>query len=981
MGTNPKVKRWSSLKKRHWKRFLYLAGIGVVLGACGLGALVFILTRDLPPIFSMKDYKPLLVTEVYSRDGKKIGEFFRERRRLSAYKDIPRQMIEALIAAEDESFFHHGGINYMAIVRAIIANIRAGRKVQGGSTITQQLAKTLFLSPERTYLRKIREVVLAYRLEKQFSKEEILFLYLNQIYFGQGAYGIGTAAKTYFRKAVHQLSLPEMALLAGLPKAPSAFSPVKNPSRAKSRQIYVLTRMEEVGFIDSKVAQEARESPLKVYYKRDFGEAGSFFVETVRQLLFEKLGEKQVLEEGLRVYTSLDFEAQRSAEKRAEEGLRALDKRQGYRGALRQLESPEQIPEFLDESHKKYFREREDFFRIGPRGQVEGPGEFRPFQKRDPGGQVVKTIPPYLQKNQIVEAVVTRVDDVWGLVYVRYAEGQGIIDLETMGWARKPNPEVKYNYESFVKKPSQVLKALDIIQVKLVGERFYSSRLLKQLRQLKKRRGAKYEPPGDLPEFNQWSLLELEQEPNTQVALISYDLKTQDILAMVGGYKFQQSEFNRTIQAKRQTGSSFKVLVYAAALEKGYTPATLVPDSPIVYREQEEPGTGQNVLGDQSGLPPNGFQEKRFPEERFQEKRAWKPHNYTGTFRGDVLFRNALKSSLNVPTVKILDRIGIDWSILFARRMGIFSPLNRDLSLALGSSGVTLYEMTKVFAQFARLGRRIRPVMIHRVHTALNEELLGSISLDLRFEEEVSQLEEEWAQKRAQYLAQKRVQKAGGDGEAGGTGGDSTGTPGGPESAGEAEDSHRGARETLLGARREAEASSSSPFFFASPDQLIRPSTAYLITNILQAAVKEPGGTARRARRLGRDVAGKTGTTNGYYDAWFIGYTPQVATGVWVGYDEEKSIGRGEAGGRAALPLWVNFMEDLHRNKLPERSFSVPPGIVFANIDGKTGKLASATSQEVITQAFLGGTEPQLQARGLAPKEEEIDFFKQDLAE
>ncbi len=921
-----------------------------VIGAAGVAGFVYYLAQDLPPIFSMEDYKPLLVTEVYSRDRRKIGEFFRERRQLTAYKDIPKQMIEALIAAEDESFFEHGGINYMAIVRAMMANIKAGRKVQGGSTITQQLAKTLFLSPERTYTRKIKEVVLSYRIEDNFTKEQILFLYLNQIYFGQSSYGIGTAAKTYFRKPVQELTLPEMAMLAGLPKAPSAFNPVRNPSRAKTRQKYVLGRMRDVGFISPEVAEAAMKEPLKVYYRKDFSETGPFFVETVRQILFEKLGEKAVLDEGLRVYTALDFEAQKSAEKRVEEGLRELDKRQGFRGPLKTLTTEEEITAFLDESRKEYFKDKEEFIMIAEDGTIPELGEFALFQEKNDEGEVTNTIPPYLRKGQIVKGVVTKVDDRWGLVYVRFAESQGLIDLKTMGWARKPNPEVKYTEDVHIERPSMALKPMDVIQVKIKSPKFYSTEIVKKLGELKKRQKDKYERPEDLPNFNEFAEVELEQDPLTEGALISFDNKTQDILALVGGNDFERSEFNRTIMAKRQTGSSFKVLVYAAALEKNYTPATLVTDSPIVYQDDDpEANEGQEDI----------------------DKKTWKPHNYTGSFKGDVLFRNALRRSLNIPTIKILEDVGIDWVTNFARRMGIFSPLNQDLSLALGSSGVTLYEMTKVFSQFARLGKRIRPVLIHRVDTRMNEEVMGKVSLDIRFEEELTQLDEFWDLKKEEYLTKKQeqlLQTQNADAQ----------FPNEISSPTNNQDQAPG-QETAEA--KEKKKPKTSPFFFNSPDQLIRPQTAYLVTNILQAAVRERGGTAVRARALNRDVAGKTGTTNGYFDAWFIGYTPQVATGVWVGYDDEKTIGRGEAGGRAALPIWLGYMDDLHTNKLPELSFPVPKGIVFANIDAQSGELASASSQEVVTQAFAEGTEPKLDTNNPAPKEEEVDFFKQDLAE
>jgi penicillin-binding protein 1A len=387
-----------------------------------------------------------------------------------------------------------------------------------------------------------------------------------------------------------------------------------------------------------------------------------------------------------------------------------------------------------------------------------------------------------------------------------------------------------------------------------------------------------------------------------------------------------KSEFNRTIQAARQTGSSFKSIVYAAALDKGYTPATPILDAPVVFEETVNAEDSEGQDGGSGG----------------KATKTWKPTNHSKTFEGDILFRNALVKSLNVPTVRIIEDIGVSWSLDYAQRLGVFSPLNKDFTLALGSSSVTLYEMTKMFGHFGRLGKRSHPMIIHKVLDREGNIMVQDISLDERFTEALGPLEENFEKRRKEYL--ELATKA--------SGGEIT-----PEE-----------RQKLA---------RTPPLFFEDPEQLMDPKTAYLITTLLKATIEEPGGTGARARALGREVAGKTGTTNGYFDGWFIGFTPQISTGVWVGYDQERSLGVGEAGGRVALPIWLQYMVAIH-HKLPEMSFPVPGGIVFASIDNETGKLPTASSKRVIRQAFKDGTEPTAES---SRKDEETDFYKQDLSE
>lgn len=899
-----------------FKKLITIAIGGFLLFIVGIALFLVYVTSTLPKLVTVQDYEPLVVSEVFDRNSHKIGEFFRERRTIVPYERIPKKMVEAYIAAEDSSFFKHGGVNFLAIGRAFLANLKAGRTVQGGSTITQQTAKTILLSSEKTYIRKIKDVLLAYKMEENLSKEDILYLYLNQIYLGQGAYGVMEASKVYFRKNLDQLTVGEIAMLAGLPQAPSRYSPVYQPARAKERQIYVLNRMAEEGYLTKDEAKKIIDEPVTVYIRKSYTEEAPFFLETVRQHLVKTLGEDQVLNKGLKIHTSLDLELQKKAQLDVQNGLRELDKRQGYRGAPKNLTDAKEIADFLLKTRNDLIDQKHQKRVIFKDGLTDAPGALS-LEKKE--GQ--KNIPEYISTNQIVEGIVIKVDDTLGLVQVRFAESKGIIDLETMLWARKPNPEENY-VANDIKVPSEALKVGDIVKVKVVGETFSSSRLNEEIAKKKKAQGKNYQAPQDLPDFKQFARLELEQDPLVEGSLISFGLNSKHVLALVGGYDFQKSEFNRALQAARQSGSSFKPIVYAVGLDHGFAPNSVLMDAPVVYEEAIEGAEGNEGPG-------------------LDEVKKWKPGNYDSKFGGDILFRTALIKSKNIPTIKILEKVGVNSVATYSRRLGIFSPLNLDLSIGLGSSGTTLYEMTKVFATFANQGMRFRPVFILSVESQSGQKLLENVSLDARFENELKQIDDNFEAERLEALAAQRGSE-------------------------------------------DAPKKKYQPIFFDNPDQLISPQTAYLMNSILTGVVAEPGGTGGAARSLGKVIAGKTGTTNGYYDAWFIGYTPQIATGVWVGFDNEKTLGRGETGGRAALPIWINYMQTALKD-IPSKPFDVPPGIVFVSIDNETGKLASASSNNVVRQAFLEGTEPTAQqqsgTQNPAGQDEKTDFFKEDLNE
>jgi penicillin-binding protein 1A len=874
----------------------------IIIAVLGAYIMYRVAKGGLPDMITMQDYHPLMVSQVYDRNHKKIGEFYRERRTLVPLDKIPKHVINAFLAAEDDQFYEHGGLNYQAILRSTLANLRAGHSVQGGSTITQQVAKTLMLSPEKTLLRKIREALLAIEMEKNLSKDEILYLYLNQIYFGKGAYGVENAAQTYFRKPISQVTIPEAAILASLPKAPTKFSPISNPSRAKERQIYVLNRMGEVNFISKEEAAKAIKEPVKFYVLENYIDNAPFYLETVRQILVQQLGEEAVLDQGINVYTSLDLEKQKAAQESVRKGLKELDKRQGYRGAIKNIAEKDEMEKVISEEKKRILTEYTPERILLPDGTFE---EIKEPTKKD---NKKTPLPFYMKTGSTVQAIVEKVDDAQGLVYVRLPDARGIIDFETMTWARKPDTEKRYDLDQ-IKKPSQALKDGDLILVSLVSERAsMPSRFTKNLK--------KGQTAPTLPDFGAFVGVELDQEPIVEGSLLSFDQETQEILAMVGGYKFipQKNEFNRALQAARQTGSSFKAIVYASALDKGYTPATPIMDAPVVFEEQSQ-------------------------EEGQDDVKTWKPSNHGKTFGGEIIFRNALVKSLNVPTVKIIEDIGVPWAADYARRLGIFNPLNMDFTLALGSSSVTLYEMTKVFSTLGRMGKRIRPVIIHNVKDKDGKDLMKDVSLDIRFDKQIAPFEEEYKTRREAFLARQQQNP-------------DQQTP---------EDNKKPDKN----------------FFFQDPEQLIKPTTSYVISSVLRGVVEDPSGTGQRAKALGREVAGKTGTTNGYFDAWFLGYTAQIATGVWVGFDSEKSLGKGEVGGRSALPIWVDYMKEAHEG-LPLMSLPVPNGIVFANIDSDTGKLASATTKHVLRQAFVEGTEPTTTSN---KDEETTDFYKEDLTQ
>ncbi len=610
-----------------WIFILFL--LAIIAGCAAITAGFFYLSRDLPQINTLSDYRPAIVTNVFSDDGRKIGEFYKERRIVIPLSDMPSNLLNAFVAAEDSRFREHPGIDVKSIVRAFIKNFRAGSIVQGGSTITQQVTKSFLLTPEKTYERKVKEAILAYKIEKKLSKDEILFLYLNQIYLGQGAYGVEAASENYFGKHVKDLTLAECAMLAGLPQAPSRYSPFHHPELARQRQVYTLNRMKEEGMISNLEATEAMGVKLDIKPRKNwFIEKVPCYTEHVRRYVENKYGKEMLYTQGLSIHTAVNIELQKIARAAVNKGLADLDQRCGYRGPVKNM----------------------------PALQVEA-------FSRTIAGELNGSRPV---KGEIYKGVVLEVDDYNKVTHVRVGDITGIIRLATMTWARKPNPKISYQ-SARISKPSQALKAGDVIYMKVLeemaGEKEY--------------------------EFT------LYQEPIAQSALLSIEAETGYVKAMIGGRDFKDSQFNRAFQSRRQPGSAFKPVLYAAALDKGYTPATIIIDSPVVYQDR---------LHD----------------------RVWKPHNDAGKFYGPTLVRDALTNSRNIVTIKILQDIGIDYVISYARKLGITSPIPRNLSIALGSSGVSLFELTKAYSVFSNLGYLIEPVFITEIYDRDNTLLESS---------------------------------------------------------------------------------------------------------------------------------------------------------------------------------------------------------------------------------------------------------------
>ncbi len=815
------------LKQRKIRIFLLILGAGVFVALIAVAA---IRASEVPDIQKVEDYRPLGVTQVVSIDqGKRevIAQFFKERRYVVSYNEIPKKLVDAFISAEDSQFFTHSGVNYLAILRAAFANFKAGHVVQGGSTITQQIAKSLYLSPDRNIIRKIRELQLALKLEENLSKEEILYLYLNQIYLGSGSYGVAAAAQTYFRKELKALTIAEMALIAGLPTAPGKFSPLLNPEKAKERQQYVLRRMQELGHITTEQREAAVNQVIKIYSRPDHEEGiAPHFIEQIRRYLVQKYGEKAVYEDGMNVVVPGAKKSFEYAANALQEGLEEVDQKRGYRGPIAQIKQEEWEAK-KEELKKKFLDVALPYRNLKPSGVLDVESALKEY---DPNYQKALA-------QRKFEALVLEVDDTKEKAIAQVGPLTVEIPVTGLTWAH-PEADPKF----MVKKVSDVLKAGDLVYVRV--------------------------QPGTKPGIFTGRLTQI---PQVQGALYSVDTKTGQILAMVGSYDFSISEFNRVTQAKRQMGSTFKPFIFAAAIERGLTPATVIVDSPVVYQNED--------------------------------LTTWKPENYDEKFNGDTLLRQALIASRNIPTIKIVQEVKVPNIISFAQRVGFTGTFAKDLSIALGSSNASLDEVVHAFTTFPLLGQQFTPILYEKISGRDGNVL--------------------------ETFAKAGIPTSASDVANAGNAVQPTATP--------------------------PTASSHSSGTYAPTDPQLRldPRVAYVMTHLMKEVVEF--GTARRATSLGGSLAGKTGTTQDSHDAWFVGYSPRYVTGVWVGFDDQRNLERGETGANIALPIWIRYMRSMLKDN-PSEEFPIPEGVALVSIDPKTGKKSSGAS--AVMEAFVAGTEP-----------------------
>lgn len=778
----------------------------VVLGLGGALAGFYMLWRlsnDLPSYDHLADYAPPVMTRVHAGDGSLIAEYARERRIFVPIETIPDYVVEAFLAAEDKNFYTHTGVDARGVLRAVIDNIwnvLNDRRLVGASTITQQVAKNFLLSSDVTIERKVKEALLALKLERAFTKDEILELYLNQIYLGLGSHGVAAAALNYFDKSLTELSLAEAAYLAALPKAPNNYHPFRRREQAITRRNWVIGRMLDNEFITSYQASVARSEDL-VVTPRAFGAQiveANYFVEQVRRDLYERYGEKQLYENGLSVRTTLDTHLQRAARTALRDGLIAYDQRHGWRGPVATLEADTTWTSALSE--------------------IELPDDLAPWTL----GVVIG---------------LTETEAKIGLRPTRDVSGAfrdevitSTIPLSEMTWARRFVDDTHLGAE--IERPHDVLAIGDVVYVEPVA--------------------ASEAQEGAPDQFA------LRQIPSVNGGIVVLDPHTGRILALQGGFSYELSEFNRAVQATRQPGSAFKPFVYAAALDRGFTPSSLVLDAPFVM--DQGPGLA-----------------------------LWKPENYGHRFYGPSTLRLGIEKSRNVMTVRLAQNIGMGAVRDYARRFGIRDNLPAVLSMALGAGETTLLRLTTAYAMLVNGGREISPTLIDRIQDRRGATVYRH---DTRPCDACAAVI--WDNQTAPVLQDGRA-------------------------------------------------------------QVLSPQTAYQVVSMLEGVVER--GTGRTVRSVGVPLAGKTGTTNDERDAWFVGFSPDLAVGVFVGFDIPRPMGRGETGGKVAAPIFRDFMMAA-LGGTPAVPFRIPAGINLVRVNAKTGLLATPGETSVILEAFKEGTEP-----------------------
>ncbi len=819
------------------------------LAGASLGTYL-VYSRNLPEIPDVSVYKPRTVSTFYSDDGTVIGIFYKQKRFVVELSQMPAHVVKAFVAAEDRRFYVHNGIDWRGIGRAIVRTVTTG-KAQGGSSITQQLAKNSMLTRERTLSRKIKEIILAPRIEKAWGKDKILYVYLNEIYLGEGCYGVEAAARNYFDKPVEHLSIAEAALIAGIVPSPSTYNPFKNQERSELKQGKVLESMLECGFITKdQYAQAVKE---KLQFRKEIPRPFDLvpdFTEAVRRYIVRKYGQDKLNNEGLKVFTTCNVEYQRQALQAVEKGLAEIKERGKNLAILRKI-PPKQIKDYLEARSAPELAEGNVY-----RGVVIDPGN---------------------RKNQ-------------GMLTVALAP-------QVTGRVKLPEPSTAYREGHLL-----ALRFLDF--------------------------------EGDVPYF------ELDNETPLQGALVSIENKTGYVRALVGGITGEHFQFNRATQAKRQPGSAFKPLIYATAIEKmSYSPATIIVDEPI-------------EIGGDDEQEPRGDDESK-AEYDARRKKGWIPKNAGGNYLGPISMRYALEHSVNVCTVKILIDVGLDWVIEMATRMGVKSRLGRNLSLSLGTSELSLYEITSAYTVFPNSGIYVRPTLVKRIEDRFGQ-VLEDNTVDVGVDESTiprpTPRPDEPRQPATDYSRGEFDEGAVEESDQENEEPERTGDPNVEEGDSPSPSGAQATAAQPLPATEETAPRASAA---------MSPQTAYIMTNLLQGGVRSGTGAVLRKYVKRSDLAGKTGTTNHACDAWFIGFNPDFTTGVWVGYDEKRPIGAKEQGSSAALPIWGHFMGEVLK-KRTEKEFTAPRDIIeeqfFTFKPGKGGTSIPTTVMEPVYAPFKGKT-------------------------
>ena len=847
------------------KKSIKIIGLSTLVG--GLVGLLFVfgaylyLSPSLPDIETLKEVQLQVPLRVYSKEGDMLAEFGEMKRSPLKYEEFPKHMINAVLSAEDDRFFEHPGVDYQGIIRAVVHLIRTGRKGQGGSTITMQVARNFFLSREKTYLRKLNEIFLALKIEGLLSKEEILALYLNKIYLGKRAYGFAAAAQVYYGKNINDLSLAEFAMIAGLPKAPSSYNPINNPERALIRRNYVLGRMRQLDYIDEESYQkELSAVDTAKVHGQDIDLEAPYIAEMVRNNMVNRYG-AEAYTAGYKVYTTVDSKKQRAANMALRNALLGYDRRHGYRGHLGFVDLNQQMDAAAENTETQESK--------SDSSSAEEPEEIITLKQTDEFEWWSKELNKIPKHGNLIPSLVFQVNEKDAFAYT--ADNKVVyLPWEHIEWARTYIDD--FNIDAKLSSAHERLKEGDII----------------------------YTVPSEKPGCS-W----LAQKPTVGGALVSLSPENGAVEALVGGFDYYESKFNRAVQAKRQPGSSFKPFIYSAALDKGYTAASILADSPVVF--------------DAPGL-----------------EDIWRPENYSGKFYGDTRLRVALVKSRNLVSINLLRNIGIGYSIRYARRFGFKrNMLPRDLSLALGSGALTPYDLATGYAVFANGGYRVKPYYIDYIEGP-NDEILfldnpAQVCSDCR-KEEITEEEQEGDESKAKEVVET--------------------LPPLPDDISESFLS--------LMDRNERMEVLQGPNQINLAEQVLTPQTAFLMNTMMRDVIRL--GTGRRALSIGRrDLAGKTGTTNDQKDAWFTGFNADLATVAWVGFDSPRPLGEKETGARAALPMWIDYMREALKGVV-EKPLEQPPGLVSVRIDPVSGKLANATTKEAIFEYFLADQVPTEQS-------------------